>query len=356
MLFWAKKGRTTRKTPSMRYAFILMLLVSCGQNEDFVTLPGASDNPTSRFADPDPDPDPDFNPEPVPVPESGTVCGADRILIEPIVSAADYAAALAAHPEMPDFRAHAPNDSRAPIPIFVITCDRLTVLKETIASFYRAIDRPIDLIIHDNHSTFLPMLAYLDALESLGITVVRHDQPADKVDMLSNVRESVDGWYCKHDSPYYAVTDPDIELQDGTGKILDFYSYLLDTHPEVNVVGPMLRTDDLPDYFPFKKDIIRGTLAEYGSRPSVYETFDGHQYRTIGGAIDTTFGLYRKSFGFSRLNYGIQAFPPFACRHLDFYLDPNNLAEDQIYYMKHASELSHVGGIWLREYIEKQTH
>ena len=53
------------------------------------------------------------------------------------------------------------------------------------------------------------------------------------------------------------VTNPDIELESGPGDILRFDAHLLPKHPRAQVVGPMLRIDDIPDTYPLKREVIR---------------------------------------------------------------------------------------------------
>jgi hypothetical protein len=279
-------------------------------------------------------------------------CGSE-LELRPATAAAEVATmARAAHTEAGGAgRAQATTR----IPIFIITCDRLTVLKETMASLERGAGLPYEVVIHDNHSTFPPMLAYLDALEAQGITVVRHDEDVIDVAQLDNVRQTIDAWYRTHDAPYYAVTDPDVALEDDTGRSLAFYAQLLEHYPQYNVAGPLLKVDDLPDY-PFKEEAVTGYRIRFSNVPVLQERFDGGVYGVVPGAIDTTFGMYRKSFGFHRLNEAIMARSPFAARHLDWYIDPTNMADDQVYYMRHASDVSHVGGPWMREYVDRTQH
>lgn len=237
------------------------------------------------------------------------------------------------------------------IPVFIITCDRLTVLKKTIASLAQASDGAYEVVIHDNHSTFPPMVDYLHELESQGVLVAWRNEPVDRAEMLNGVSETIEAWFRDHDAPYYAVTDPDVALEDESGQALQLYGELLERHPEATVIGPMLRVDDIPDFNPFKQNAIDTWHYLYDGVPQVEETVAGTKVRLLAGPVDTTFGVYRANFTFHRLNLGYLVMPPYAAYHLDWYLDPHNLTEDQTYYMYHASEVSHVGGPWMREHV-----
>ena len=73
-----------------------------------------------------------------------------------------------------------------------------------------------------------------------------------------------------------------------------------------------------------------------------------HPDSATAGPIDTTFGMYRRGYAFRRLSQGFCAYAPYQARHLDWYLDPDALTEDQRYYMEHAFVVSPWGGVWLR--------
>lgn len=240
------------------------------------------------------------------------------------------------------------------IPIFIITCDRLTVLKQTIAALAGASNGAYEVIIHDNHSTFPPMVAYLKELEAQGTKVAWRTEPADRVEMLDGVSETIEAWYRDHDAPFYAVTDPDVALEDNTGVALTLYAELLRRHPKATVVGPMLRVDDIPDFNPFKQNAIDTWHALYDGVTPLEEKFKGRTVRLLAGPIDTTFGMYRGNFTFHRLNRGYSVMPPYGAWHLDWYLDPRALTDDQTYYMRHASDVSHVGGPWMREHVDRE--
>ena len=89
----------------------------------------------------------------------------------------------------------------APIPIFLITCDRLTATQQTIASFYRGVHHLIEIVIHDNASSYPPFLPYLDELEAQGVRGVRNQKRAPHAEMLNDVRATVNAWYRGHDAP-----------------------------------------------------------------------------------------------------------------------------------------------------------
>jgi len=51
------------------------------------------------------------------------------------------------------------------IPIFIIVRDRLTVLQDSLGSYVSQIRTPIEIVLHDNSSTYEPMLDFQEELE-----------------------------------------------------------------------------------------------------------------------------------------------------------------------------------------------
>jgi len=117
-----------------------------------------------------------------------------------------------------------------PVPIFIITKDRLCSLRETLRSIYRGIRSPFEIVIHDDGSTYQPTLDFLNELESHGVQVFRNSinvQPeSSKEEHLEVVRNlklnlvshSINTYMSNIKSEfkpkYYVVTDPDISVQN----------------------------------------------------------------------------------------------------------------------------------------------
>jgi hypothetical protein len=223
------------------------------------------------------------------------------------------------------------------IPIFIITRDRVSVLQQCLPGYLALED--VEIIIHDNGSSYPPMLTYLKELEARGIKVRRYPAKVQDMAVISElVQNTIEEYYMDHDSEYYIVTDPDIELENPSPKLLEVYKNILTEYPGCICVGPMLRIDDIPDYFKFKNDMVHSHMLQFWD--------DSHNRRKFEDTliqralIDTTFAMYRKSFRFKRLNLGIRVHEPYMARHLDWYMDTDNLTTEQLYYKNHASNVS----------------
>jgi len=235
------------------------------------------------------------------------------------------------------------------IPIFIVTCDRLTMLQESIQSYHDTIDTPFIIVMLDQGSSYGPTVEYLRMLESAGTKVYRWSSPntgkrrnAKRNDLM--VTQSIKDYFTTHGSSNYVVTDPDIALDPADGNILAVYSTLLGKMTNVAVVGPMLRIDDIPGYYPEKEILLSGKKGlHYKFHRSAIRTINlGHDpIRYIKAPIDTTFGMYRSGTEWRRLQHGIRTLAPYTAKHLDWYVDPDNVSPDQAYYMEHASNNNH---------------
>jgi hypothetical protein len=244
---------------------------------------------------------------------------------------------------------------KSPIPIFIIVCDRLKVLKESIRSYYDNINTPFEIIIHDNNTTFEPTIEYLNKLEASGVNVHRHHLPNTQSDyaITTLVNLTVERWYEKYDSEYYIVTDPDIALDNTAKDILEFYKFLLEKFPNADAVGPMLRIDDIPSYYPLKEKAIQRHTKQFWYKEPASITYENKQYYYQESLIDQSFAMYRKNFmhNYKKIKPAIRTYSPYSARHLDWYINPTKMSEDQKYYVKHAGKNAHWGGSWLDDML-----
>jgi len=223
------------------------------------------------------------------------------------------------------------------IPIFIISSNRLTALKESIQSYYDCIKTPFKIVIIDFGTNYEPTLEYLKHLENKKIKVYWSKKISYK-GALNNIRPIIQDYFKTHPKSNYVVTDPDIALDNVGGDVLDVYAHLLEKVPHIVVAGPMLRIDDIPDYYPLKDRLLFNSLESVYNRSGVWAIpYKNKVIKYTIARIDTTFGMRRAGEDFWRSRWGARTLPPYVARHLDWYLDPNNLTEDQKYYIRHAS-------------------
>lgn len=222
-------------------------------------------------------------------------------------------------------------------PIFIITCDRLEVLKTSIRSYYDSIETPFEIVAIDFGSAYEPTREFLRHLEYEGKKVYWKERIRFNTD-LNSIDGVIQDYFEARPKSNYVVTDPDIALDNVKGDILDIYSHLLNSVPEASVAGPMLRINDIPDHYPRKKELISESLhVDFHSRKVNTIQYKDKVIKYIFALIDTTFGMSRAGTHWKRHVNGVRVLPPYSARHLDWYLDPENLTQDQKYYAEHAS-------------------
>ena len=205
-----------------------------------------------------------------------------------------------------------------PVPIFIISFNRLDMLRQSIESYHQHIGDAFRLVIDDNASTYLPLLHYLDELERTGeAEVVRHTENPRLFQLAPTIRKTIDQWFQGNDADYYVVTDPDIALSHTRPDILQFYAYLLDSIDAIDVVEPMLRIDDIPTSYRWRTSAIDNHTEQFWGKAPQTVVWKGCAYHVLPSMIDTTFGMYRKGFSFDRLNIGLRTYAPYCARHLD---------------------------------------
>jgi hypothetical protein len=221
-------------------------------------------------------------------------------------------------------------DGPATIPIFIMFKDRVSVLLETLRNLYRYIRTPFEIVIINDNSTFPSSVAFLQKLKESGVHVHDLEQSWDaNFDQLYVLLANfVENYMGSSDASHFVLTDSDCALDSAPGNILVVYQSMLDGLG-VDAAGAAIRWDDWPPNAPFYESSLVTLQAE------AYK-FRGRNYYYNNAPIDTTFAMYRRDWRLNRLQgKHIRILPPLAARHVDFYLDKNNLPEDYKFY--HAS-------------------
>lgn len=211
------------------------------------------------------------------------------------------------------------------LPLFFIpTRDRhrcLTRLLDAIATHI-----PFERVwIVDMESTFPRMLEFLAGLERIGVRVLRRPNLGAR-GMLRDpeVRRAIG------DGPFF-MSDPDVVPSNSIRP--DFMQHMvrcLDRYKQFVKFGLTLRTDDLPDHFPRKQEVIDW------ERRFTQKQLNVHLYEA---EVATTFCIVRglrfldndaNSDGKDARLVGCTA------RHTSWYLNPASMPDDERYYLDHA--------------------
>jgi len=246
------------------------------------------------------------------------------------------------------------------IPIFVIVHNQYEMLKKSLYSYESQIDYPIEIVLHNANSKYQPTLDFLKEREGKGDKVYhsnnscglpnpnrwKHFEPSNGNIVVDTIRSYLSANpKCK----YIILTDPDVELYNVRSNLIETYIYLLNKY-DVYGVGPALKLDDIPDHYP-KKQVAQRWERKFNGDPRIQEEFDNVKFELKRAPIDTTFHLVRANDfilnfpqGKKTLNmHGncVRVFEPYNARHLDWYIDPNNMTDCEKYYAENASDISH---------------
>lgn len=201
------------------------------------------------------------------------------------------------------------------IPIFIISFNRLSYLREQINNFEK--HGLFNLIIIDNGSTYPPLLDYY---KSIPYKVIYNNANDGHLVFWKNSS------YSMYRQNFYIVTDPDILLIPECPN--DFINELITTlrkYRFANKVGLSLKIDDIPNDTVFGNDVIKWESDYYKvklkEKPIYY------------APIDTTFALYlpdsisRKNF-YCALRLGF----PYQAQHLPWYKKKDDITDEDIFY------------------------
>lgn len=224
----------------------------------------------------------------------------------------------------------------APTPVFLISFNRGAMLERTIAGL-RLQRRPTEIVVHDNGSTDPDTLATLRALEKQGV-IVNYSVAIKSADELNNVDVTINGYFMRHPTVDYIVSDCDIDLNDSAPRSIDIYHELLNMFPDVQCVGPMLRIQDVPRTYTLFNHMMNRHIEQFWKRRPLWVETSVGRTAYIDAPIDTTLALHRAGQPFSRLKRGLRVYAPYDARHLDWYINPGEM---EVYANTSGVNISH---------------
>lgn len=207
----------------------------------------------------------------------------------------------------------------APTPIYINNFNRLTTTRQMCEYLDNVAD--VRAVIIDNASTYGPLL---DWYEHGGRSVVRLSNN------LGHLAPWSSGIVSKTATPYYVVTDSDLDLEGCPTDLMSVLWDGLSRYPTRSKAGLSLEIDDLPPS-PQRNRVVQFE-SKYWHRRLDSRFFDA--------GVDTTFALYLT--GRARVaprTYGnaIRSDRPYTARHVPWYSTPGNFSEEENYYLKTAS-------------------
>jgi hypothetical protein len=210
------------------------------------------------------------------------------------------------------------------IPVIIINFNQLFYLKQLL-SFLK--ERKFkNIVIIDNNSSFQPLLDYYEEIKS-EITLYQMDDNYGHMVFFENP-----SLYAKYAKAYYIVTDADIVPNDHTPQnFVQMFMRWIDEDLYARKVGFALKLSDIPDYYPLKEKVLNWEKKFWNHQ------LDKNVFRAD---IDTTFALYRPMNQlYRRIGFysGIRIGGNMEATHGGWYLNPNQLTEEEKFYRSTAS-------------------
>lgn len=212
------------------------------------------------------------------------------------------------------------------IPIIIISFNQLNYLRKLI-DFLKEKNYS-NIVILDNNSTYKPLLEYFETIKD-----------SVKLHLLNENYGHLVFWknkelFNKYSKGYYVVTDADIVPDEFCPEdfILHFRR-ILNRNNNITKVGFSLKIDDLPDCNPNKWKIIKWE-EKYWKKINKNGDYLAE--------LDTTFALYRPNYQYAEKGFlsAIRTNKPYQVRHGGWYLNAENLSEEQVYYFETCNESS----------------
>ncbi|MCX5706426.1 MAG: glycosyltransferase family 2 protein [Candidatus Omnitrophica bacterium] len=220
------------------------------------------------------------------------------------------------------------------IPVIINNFNRLDFLVKVLDWLEKAKMRNIYII--DNASTYPPLLEFYRNVCKYPVFYL--DKNAKYLALW------VTHIYKYFINDYYVYSDPDIvPIEDCPLDVIDYFVKILEKHPEIEKVGFGLKIDDLTDHYALKQQVI-----DYESKYWKVKVDDN----LYAAPIDTTFGLYRPKV---KGDWQLKAYRtgyPYLARHLSWYVNTNELNEEEKYYISHTEGKDSKWYWHLREFFD----
>lgn len=202
-------------------------------------------------------------------------------------------------------------------PVIINNYNRLEWLEFQIEWLLSVGQKNIHII--DNASTYPPLLAYYKKTKAMVYMLDRN------VGHEAFWRTHLHQRFGKY---YHVYTDPDVLPDENTPRdFMYYFKDVLNRYPQIQKVGFGLKTDDLPDHYKLKSEVVHWEAQFYTNaiEPQLYKS-----------PVDTTFSLYRPSSAFQCWDTTLRTGKPYMLRHMPWYENSNNLSAESLYYSKTA--------------------
>ncbi len=213
------------------------------------------------------------------------------------------------------------NNDVKKFPVIINNFNRLNYLQQQIDWFLKTGHKNLHII--DNASTYQPLLKYYKKVP--GIVYLLNKNMGHE----SLWRTHLHHRFSKY---FHVYTDPDVLPNENTpSDFMQYFKSLLDKYPTIQKVGFGLNSNDLPEHYPNKNEVIKWESLLYNDEvePGIFKS-----------KIDTTFALYRPGASFQCWGNTLRTGNPYMLRHMPWYENPGSPDEETKYYMQKINAAS----------------
>jgi glycosyltransferase involved in cell wall biosynthesis len=199
--------------------------------------------------------------------------------------------------------------------------NRLTTTKNMVDKLLE-LNTDEEIIIIDNGSTYPPLLEWYNNINNPNVAVHFEKNEGHLALWATQLDKQL--------GEYFVYTDSDIILPDEFPKGWKLIMYhLIKWYGSYDKIALALHIDDLPDYYRYKNQVKRNEARWW------LEKYDSEMFDYLYKAdTDTTFAMMR-NFGDNCYKSLRISKPNMMARHHGWYLDLDNLDEEEKYYLNH---------------------
>lgn len=215
------------------------------------------------------------------------------------------------------------------IPIIIISFNQLEYMKMMVSFFQ---NRNFEnIVIIDNASTYPPLLEYLKQIENEVTVEYLKENKGHRA--FFDTKELVK----KYAKGFYFLSDPDIVPNKNLPEnfVVIMLDELLAQYNSITKVGFALDVTDIPDNYRYKEKVISWEQKywEKEIKPNFYLA-----------DLDTSFALYKPNYPHKNMSANfykaVRIAGSFTAKHMGWYVDSENMTDEQLYYFEKASKSS----------------
>src|SRR5690606_8906139 len=215
-------------------------------------------------------------------------------------------------------------------PVIIINFNQLDNLKNLV-DFLLKRDME-NIVIVDNKSDYPPLLEYYDNFaDNRKVSVERMSENFGHMVFFESAYLQ-----SKYGQGYYFLTDADILPNENLpSNFIEIMFGIMDKYiHKILKVGFALDLDSIPNHYPLKSKVVNWE-KKFWKVPLEADVYYAD--------IDTTFALYKPLYPTkfkvkeSKFYKAIRLAGNFTSKHMGWYINPNQLTEEQMHYMKTSS-------------------